>query len=110
MATISATRAAAIALAAALGGAGMATVIAQPRPAVVVAQNDHSWLTGEYTDAGVPRYYARSCGRVLNAFDAGIAAEPCAEGYLDARETKCIQAYYACVVLPRIVKAATPPR
>ena len=117
------TKTAAQLLVAALIGAGItATVVklASGQSAPVVAQSEHTFYTGRMLpklrpDGGVidggfyRELYNRSCGRVLGA-DAGIVSEPCKEAVLNARETACAEAYFACVVLPRVkAKAAEAP-
>ena len=117
------TKTAATALVAALIGAGItATVVrlATGASAPVVAQSEQTFYTGRMlakllpdggiVDGGFYReLYNRSCGRVLGA-DAGIIAEPCKEAVLTPAETKCAEAYFSCVVLPRVkAKAAEAP-
>lgn len=106
--TLTQIKTSAIALAAALGGAGIAVVLAQPGfPArVVVAQSEHTYYTGVKHHDGGLEMTNRSCGRVLNALDAGIVSEPCFEKVLNDVEAKCAAAYFGCVVLPRVKSAA----
>ena len=111
MPTLTATKTAAVALAAALTSGGITAVVISSTgvPAVVVvAQSEHTFYTGVTLPDGGPEFANRSCGRVLDPFDASIVAEPCSSdgAALNAAETACAKAYFKCVVLPRVVKAA----
>lgn len=92
----------ALVLSAAVGsGATIAavTLVGGPKT-VVVAQSEHTFLTGN-TENGHPQFENQSCGRVLGE-DGGILSEPCVEGILSAEETACAQVYFECVVTPRV--------